>query len=439
MNKNTPVNLFWFRRDLRLDDNHGLYKALTAGNPVITIYIFDKNRTSDFAKDDIRHSFIYNRIEELNESLKPYNHTIHILYDTPVEAFTKIAQEYSIKTVFANEEYEPYGIERDAKISDYLSSQNINFQLYTDQVILHPNQALKSDNKPYTVFTPFSKKWLSVLDSQEISFYNSEESLSNLSKEPHLKIPLSPFDFTINKASRLNIRYPAEIKLRDYESKRDFPAMDATTKVSTLLRYGLISIRRLYKMSYNHSFVYAKELIWREFYASILFHFPHITTQSFKKQYDALPWILNEEHFERWCEGKTGYPIVDAGMRELNETGFMHNRLRMITASFLTKHLLIDWRWGESYFANKLHDYDQASNVGGWQWAASTGNDAVPYFRIFNPSLQSIRFDKNNEYTRRWVPEFETKRYPKPVVEHSFARLRAIDTYRNVTNNDQSR
>ena len=427
-----PINLFWFRRDLRLDDNHGLYKALSSGLPLITLFIFDLDIIKHFAPNDTRFSFIYNRITELNRSLISYNHSIKIRFGSPKTVFTDLISNYNIRAVFANEDYEPYGIQRDSSIKSILNSKNIPFNLFSDHVLFHPNQILKPDNKPYTIFTPYSKKWRERKAQEKTPNYNSETELTNLDHETEITITKQHTDYINFTNEKLVAKYPDVKQITEYETKRDYPFLDATTRVSSLLRFGIISIRKLYTHAKDLSFTYVNELIWREFYITILFHFPQTVTQSFKQQFDQLPWTHNEKHFEKWCSGKTGYPIVDAGMRQLNETGFMHNRLRMITSSFLTKHLFIDWRWGESYFAQKLHDYEQASNVGGWQWAASTGNDAVPYFRIFNPTLQTQRFDKNNEFIQKWVPEFTSPSYPKPIVEHSKARQRTLEAYKQI-------
>jgi deoxyribodipyrimidine photo-lyase len=423
------INVFWFRRDLRLDDNHGLFQALNSGLPVKLVFIFDTEIIRNFSSEDIRFSFIFNRLQELQQTLVRYGQSLHIFHSTAAEAFGNMVATWNVHAVFANEDYEPAAIRRDNAIKSALAKKGIDIKLFTDHLIFHPNQVLKPDGKPYTVFTPFGKRWKQRLAENPPAFFDSEKWLRTSSGAINADIQLQKTEGLFLSGATLQAKFPEAKIVQEYAQYRDFPALDATSKVSTLLRFGFISIRKLVQQAMEQSDIYLNELIWREFYMSILFHFPYTVNQSFKKKYDAISWNLNEADFQRWCHGETGYPIVDAGMRQLNATGFMHNRLRMITASFLTKHLLIDWRWGETYFAQKLHDYEQSSNVGGWQWAASTGNDAVPYFRIFNPTLQAKRFDPKNEFVRRWVPEFESPSYPKPMVEHELARKRALEVY----------
>ncbi len=430
--ENSPVVVFWFRRDLRIDDNHALYEALNTGLPVKIAFIFDTEIIRNFKSDDVRFSFIFNRLQEINRKLAQYGQSVHLFHGTPTEAFEQMVGRWNMITVFANEDYEPAAQKRDNNINQFLAGKGIEFKTYTDQIVFHPNRVLKPDGKPYTVFTPFGKRWRQRLSEIQIPVFDSEKLLQLRKERACAVVELPKPEGIILTGAKRKAAFPEPQLIQEYDQKRDYPALDATSRVSVLLRFGLISIRQLAQMAIKESNTYLNELIWREFYMSILFHFPHTVNQSFKKRYDAISWNLNEADFQRWCCGETGYPIVDAGMRQLNATGFMHNRLRMITASFLTKHLLIDWRWGEAYFAQKLHDYEQSSNVGGWQWAASTGNDAVPYFRIFNPTLQSKRFDPRNEFIRQWVPEFESLSYPKPMVEHGFARKRALEVYGRV-------
>ncbi|WP_372948643.1 cryptochrome/photolyase family protein [Mariniphaga sp.] len=427
------INLFWFRRDLRLHDNHALYQALNSGHAVLPVFIFDTEILGKLnAKTDARVSFIFAEIQKIKKELEKNGSSLKIFHTKPSDAFQKLTEQFEIQTVFANKDYEPYAKERDKKVGELLQSKNIGFELFKDHVIFEENEVLKDDGKPYTVFTPYSKKWKQVLDETEIPTFPSEKLSEN-----YLKV--NPFVFPELKElgfekSDLKI-HPPEISeeiIRNYAKTRDLPAINGTTRLGVHLRFGTISIRELTKKAMEWSETYLNELIWRNFFSTILWHFPQVVDKAFKPKYDFIQWRNNEKEFERWCNGETGYPMVDAGMRELNETGFMHNRVRMVTASFLTKHLLIDWRWGEAYFAEKLLDYELASNNGNWQWAAGTGCDAAPYFRIFNPESQQKKFDPDGEYLKRWVPEAETSAYPKPVVNHKMARERALQAYRIV-------
>ncbi|HYF31356.1 MAG TPA: deoxyribodipyrimidine photo-lyase [Chitinophagaceae bacterium] len=425
------VNIFWFRRDLRLTDNAGLYHALTAGRPVIPIFIFDKNilgQLDDAA--DRRVEFIHAALENLQADLVKMNSSLEVYHGLPAEIFTKLLSVYKIGTVFTNGDYEPYAIERDEAIARLLSKSGTTLQRFKDQVIFEKDEIVKNDGKPYTVFTPYSKQWKNKLDTFYIRSYPVEKYFNQFFKQIAVAIPsLQEIGFTSSRKP-----FPSPIAdhdmLRHYHEERDYPAK-RTSRMGVHLRFGTVSIRRLAQLAASLNQTYLNELIWREFYQMILWHFPQVGKgQAFKKAYEFIAWRNDDKEFEQWCTGQTGYPIVDAGMRELNETGFMHNRVRMITASFLTKHLLIDWRWGEAYFAQKLLDFDLASNNGGWQWAAGSGCDAAPYFRIFNPTLQTKKFDPKLEYVRRWVPELETFHYPKPIVEHEFARKRCLEAYR---------
>jgi len=424
------INLFWFRRDLRIADNHGLYSALTSGKPVLPVFIYDTNILNDLNDDDSRVEFIAGQVNRLKVEFERHNSTLWIFHGKPLAAFKRLWVEYEIDTVYTNEDYEPYARERDERVQSFLSSGGVSFQSLKDQLIFHKDEIVKPDGKPYTVFTPYSKKWLQKLNNNLPESYPSEKHLRNLLKtEPMDEVSLRDLGFRKGK-----LEFPEkEIDgglLNEYAARRDFPAQDGTSHLGIHLRFGTISIRQLTRKAMQHSAVFLNELIWRNFYMDILWHFPHVEKHAFKPAYDFIPWLNSEKNFARWSEGTTGYPLVDAGMRELNETGYMHNRIRMVTASFLCKHLLIDWRWGEAYFAEKLLDYEQASNNGGWQWAAGTGCDAAPYFRVFNPSLQAQKFDPDLKYIRRWVPEFESPNYPRPIVDHATARQRAIDTYK---------
>lgn len=425
------MNIFWFRRDLRLEDNAGLYHALKSGNNTQCIFIFDKNILEKLEdRDDARVTFIYEQIERLKKELELLGSSLWVYYSTPKDVFTSIIKEQKINAVYTNHDYESYAQTRDSEIRNILSKSNIKFYTFKDQVIFEKDEVLKDDGKPYTVFTPYKNKWLKKLNEFYLSSYPTQKyyhffnKISNKSKS----ISLSEMGFV-----KSTIEIPtAEYKsiLQEYHKNRDIPSIKGTSRISVHLRFGTVSIRELAKNSKDISETWLNELIWRDFYFMIIWHFPHSEKKSFKPAYDRIEWRNNEEEFQKWCEGKTGYPIVDAGIRELNATGFMHNRVRMIVASFLIKHLLIDWRWGESYFARKLLDFELSSNNGGWQWASSSGCDAAPYFRIFNPTEQTKKFDPQLTYIKKWVPEFQDLSYPSPIVEHKFARERCLATYK---------
>lgn len=425
------INIFWFRRDLRLEDNHGLFKALSSGLPVLPIFIFDRNILDDLSnKSDKRVVFIHRALQKIQEQLVKKGKSLQVFYGTPEEVFQKLATTYSIHTVFTNRDYEPYAKKRETAILSILSGKNISFKGFKDQVIFEKDEVMKDDGLPYTVFTPYSRKWKAKLQEKDYASYPSGEHIQHfLSIDPKPMPSLSEMGF-----ADMDIDFPVSIVNKDivkqYKDKRDYPSIPGTTRLSVHLRFGTISIRELVRTVKDLSESYLNELIWREFYMMILWNFPSVGEgRAFKAQYDRIQWRNNEEEFKKWCEGKTGYPIVDAGMRELNETGFMHNRVRMIVASFLCKHLLIDWRWGEAYFAEKLLDFDLSANNGGWQWAAGSGCDAAPYFRVFNPRLQTEKFDKELKYIRHWVPEFQELNYPAPIVDHDMARKRCLEVY----------
>lgn len=414
-----------------MDDNAGLYYALRSGHPVVPIFIFDTEILGDLKdKHDARLSFIRDALLDIQERLVKKGSTLHVLHSTPMQAFQELLDTYDVAAVYTNYDYEPYARERDEQIHDMLVEKDIPFHSYKDQVIFERDEILKQDNTPYTVFTPYSKQWKAKLTDFYLKPYPTKKYFRNFYQHaPHPIPSLESMGFKETKydvvASKLNERIA-----KDYDKTRDYPATEGTTRLSVHLRFGTISIRQLATDAKALNGVLLNELIWRDFYQMILWHFPHVVTYSFKKEYDHIRWRNNETEFRRWCEGATGYPIVDAGMRQLNETGYMHNRVRMIVASFLSKHLLIDWRWGEAYFAEKLLDYDLAANNGGWQWSAGTGADAAPYFRIFNPYLQTEKFDPTLEYIRQWVPEYGTDAYPKPIVKHEDARQRCLEAYK---------
>jgi deoxyribodipyrimidine photo-lyase len=422
---------FWFRRDLRLEDNAGLQHALKSGLPIIPVFIFDKAILTKLQNPkDARVDFIYQQILRLKKQLQDLGSDLHVLYGDVGECWSKMLSDFPIRAVYANRDYESYAIQRDNRIKLLCETVNVGFHTYKDQIIFEKDEVLKDDGTPYVVFTAFKNKFLTklnetgidILSSDNFNFYHSN-SVSSAIRFDELG-----FESSNQQFPKLIID---ESIIRNYNKDRDYPARQGTSKLGVHLRFGTVSIRQLFKLAMEWNQTFLSELIWREFYSMILQAFPHVEFSAFKPQYDKIIWENNETQFKAWCNGLTGYPMVDAGMRELNATGFMHNRLRMITASFLVKHLLIDWRWGEAYFAEKLLDFDLASNNGGWQWAAGSGTDAAPYFRIFNPQLQQQRFDPNFEYIKKWVPEYRSTSYPNQIIEHSFARERCLKIFKN--------
>ena len=429
------ISIFWFRRDLRLKDNHGLFQALESGKKVLPIFIFDEDILDLLEnKSDKRVDFIVQALQTLNSFLKSKNKGIKIFKGKPLEIYKKLTENYEIEAVYSNEDYEPYAIKRDQEIADFLASKNINFHQFKDQVIFHKDEIVKADKKPYTVYTPYSKLWLNEFQKVDLQGFPSEKKLDNLLEIPFEELKIEDIGF---QKTDLAFEVPeADLHIiKTYEETRNFPAVKGTTQLGVHLRFGTISVRKLAKIAKENNLTFLKELIWREFFMQILYHFPKVVNHSFKSKYDAIPWENNPEFLEKWKAGKTGFPIVDAGMRELNTTGFMHNRVRMITASFLIKHLLTDWRIGEAYFAEKLMDYDLSANNGNWQWCASSGCDAAPYFRIFNPDEQQKKFDPDFKYIKKWIPEFGTKYYPKPIVEHKKAREKVLKVYKEALDN----
>ncbi|WP_282071769.1 cryptochrome/photolyase family protein [Polaribacter atrinae] len=427
----TEINIFWFRRDLRLDDNCGLYHALKSDKKVLPIFIFDEEILSKLDKDDARVSFIYQEIENIHKKLLTIGSALEVHYGKPLEIYNSLSEKNIIDTVYTNHDYEPYAIKRDLEVQEFLALKSIHFKTYKDQVIFERNEIVKKDGTPYKVYTPYSKKWLEAFHFKGIQFYPSETLLENFIKNKNQTIlKLDAIGFKKSTIKVASYKISSEL-IDTYEETRNFPAKDSTSKLGTHLRFGTVSIRKMVEQaSKSNDITFLKELIWREFFMQILWHFPHTVKDSFKPKYDRILWRNNEEEFKAWCNGETGYPLVDAGMKELNQTGFMHNRIRMLVGSFLCKHLLIDWRWGEAYFAKKLHDYEQASNIGNWQWVAGTGVDASPYFRIFNPTTQIKKFDKDLKYIKKWVPNFQELTYPTPIVEHKLARERCLATYK---------
>ncbi len=430
MAPNNSINIFWFRRDLRLSDNASLHYALQNGTPVLPIFIFDRHILDKLpARTDARVQFIHQTLLHINDELKKVGSSLLVLHGSPVNAFSSVVSKYNVKAVYANRDYEPYALQRDTLIHDFLKEKGIGFYTFKDQVIFEKKEILNDFGEPYKVFTPYRNKWVSLFRQHNRELFDNALATGGFLQTEPLPLPsLASIGFS---HSTITIPKPALDKLliSGYDATRDFPGIAGTTRLGIHLRHGTLSIRKAVQIASQLNDTWLNELVWREFYQMILFNFPEVVNRSFKPKYDAIPWRNNEEEFERWCEGTTGFPLVDAGMRELNTTGYMHNRVRMITASFLTKHLLIDWRWGEAYFAQKLLDYELASNNGGWQWAAGTGTDAQPYFRVFNPEAQTEKFDKDRVYIRKWVPEYDSKNYPVPIVDHKFARQRAIETY----------
>ncbi|SHH69721.1 cryptochrome/photolyase family protein [Winogradskyella jejuensis] len=431
-----PINIFWFRRDLRLDDNVGFLEALKGDNPVLPIFIFDKEILDKLPEDDARVTFIYETLQDMRQTLqKEYDSSIAMYYGTPLEIYKQLAEDYEIEKVFTNRDYEPYATERDTEIEKFLASKNIEFLTFKDQVIFEKDEVVKKDGDPYVVYTPYSRTWLENFETLDFKIHYTSQHLDNVVKNSRLP-NLSLSDMGFVKSSQEITPYEVTPTLiQEYEATRNYPSKDKTSRLGPHLRFGTVSVRKMVKKAMNEeNNTFLKELIWREFFMQILWHYPHTKDKAFKSKYDRIEWRNNEEDFKKWCEGKTGYPLVDAGMRQLNETGFMHNRVRMLVGSFLCKHLLIDWRWGEAYFAEKLHDYEMASNVGNWQWVAGSGVDAAPYFRIFNPTTQIDKFDKNRAYIKKWVTNFESDTYPEKMVDHKMARERCLETYKAALN-----
>lgn len=419
--------IHWFRRDLRLEDNTALFNALSSGRKVLCIFIFDKNILSEVAKDDHRVQFIYDSLKNIHTALRRTGSSLIIRHGHPEDELIRIAEENASNDIFFNEDYEPYATRRDALIRKLAEEKNIQVHSFKDQVIFSPTEILKKDGKPYLVFSPYKNKWLSEFGSLSLDRKSSEGRFRILNEEfPSLE----EFGFcrTVSREIRTDAFIDKE-KIISYSDTRNFPFENGTSRLSVHLRFGTVSIRDVVTIAAKSNQKFLEELIWREFFMMILFHFPFVVHRSFKKDYDNIEWRNNEHEFQLWKDGRTGFPLVDAGMRELNETGFMHNRVRMVTASFLVKHLLVDWRWGEAYFAQKLMDYELASNNGNWQWCAGSGVDAAPYFRIFNPAEQQKKFDPEFKYIRKYLPEFGSKEYPEPIVEHREARERCLATF----------
>jgi deoxyribodipyrimidine photo-lyase len=425
---NTPIVIFWFRRDLRLEDNAGFYHALESGYPVLPVFVFDAEILSSLSDtSDRRVDYIHQALSHIHQNLKKQNAGLKTYFGNPLDIFKKLSQEYTLNAVYCNRDYEPYAIQRDKAIQEMLQQKGIGFYDFKDQVIFEKDEILKADGRPYTVFTPYARKWLSELKPEHYS--QNKLSFQNIYKFPAGEIhSLQTIGFK-NTDISFNLPELDHKIIQNYDKTRNYPAIDKTTKLGMALRFGTISIRTCVSSAVTHNDTWLSELIWREFFMHILFHFPQVVHQSFKPAYEFIEWNTNEKEFDLWCQGKTGYPIVDAGMRQLNQTGYMHNRVRMITASFLCKHLLINWRWGEAYFAEKLNDFDLAANNGNWQWVAGCGCDAAPYFRIFNPMTQTQKFDKELNYIKKWNPDYRNENN-NPVIEHNVARQRTLAAYK---------
>ncbi len=427
MNPFTPDTIiFWFRRDLRLEDNTALNAALASNKKVVPIFIFDPEILSQLSTDDKRLSLIYNQLSEIHSELQKLGSGIHIIHTQPKAFFSTI----NCGQVYFNEDYEPFAIKRDQEIVDLLKSKGIETKTFKDQVIFSPNEILKENGTPYHVYTPYSKRWKAQFN--DLRFPTTTVNLNGflVSEALNQNFPsLKSFGFKYQEI-KLKPFQISEHYLENYEQNRDIPSLDATSHLSIFLRFGFVSVRTIASQISGYCEKLLNELIWREFFQTILFHYPKVVSENFNSSFNQVHWLNNSNDFDRWKEGLTGYPLVDAGMRELNATGYMHNRVRMVCASFLTKHLLIHWSLGEAYFASKLLDYDLASNNGNWQWVAGTGCDAAPYFRIFNPEIQQKKFDPKESYIKKWIPEFGTPSYPSPIVEHAKARDRALATIR---------
>lgn len=429
----STVNIFWFRRDLRLDDNVGFLEALKGEHPVLPIFIFDKEILNELPEDDARVTFIFETLQKMRDELQEkHGSSIALYHGKPETIWKQLLEDYDIDTVFTNHDYEPYALERDKKIKKLLEDQEVSFETFKDQVIFEKDEVVKGDGDPYVVYTPYKNKWQEVFDADKhLKIHYTSQYLENLIE--HSRLPnISLSDMGFKKSSIEIPDYEVTPTLiQNYEDTRNFPAQDGTSHLGPHLRFGTVSVRKMVKKAIaEKNTVFWSELIWREFFMQILYHYPETVNNAFRSKYDRIEWRNNKEEFEKWKKGETGYLLVDAGMRQLNKTGYMHNRVRMLVASFLCKHLLIDWRWGEAYFAEKLLDYEQSSNVGNWQWAAGSGVDAAPYFRIFNPMTQVDKFDKDKKYIKEFVPEFDTDDYPEKMVDHKEARERCLETYK---------
>lgn len=433
-----PVVIFWFRRDLRLHDNRGLFHALNSGFPVLPVFIFDKSILDLLeSKSDSRVTFIHQALEEMHKTLEKHGSGLHVEHGYPHEVLANLVDRFSVEAVYTNHDYEPQAIERDKRIGEQLRQRGIAFHTFKDQVVFEKEEVIKDDGNPYTVYTPYMKKWRSLCKPSDLAEVPSHQYIDTFIKHKGSMLSLAQIGF---EPSVIRPQGPVvtDELLKQYAETRDYPGVPGTSRMSVHLRFGTVSIRELARISFHLSDKYFNELIWREFYMMILYHFPQVVHRCFKPSYESIKWRNNEAEFKAWCEGKTGYPMVDAGMRELVATGYMHNRVRMVVASFLTKHLLIDWRWGEAFFARHLLDFELASNNGGWQWSVGCGCDAAPYFRVFNPAEQLKKFDGQERYIRKWIPEIGTDAYPQPIVNHALARERVLEVFKKALTGEQS-
>ena len=424
------INIFWFRRDLRLYDNSGLSAATSDKLKVLPIFIFDTSITNKLPENDRRINFIYDNLVEMDSELKKkYNSSLNIFKGKPIEIFKELIGKYKINSIYTNNDYEPYAFSRDSSIKKLLESKKIQFKSYKDHVVFEKNEVVKDDGNPYVVFTPYMRKWKTNLN-EDLTNLEEKKVLNNFyTKTISGLLDLNNYGFIENDKKIESFKLNSEIVTK-YAETRNFPSINSTSKLGPYLRFGTVSVRKIVTglLKFKDQ-TFLNEIIWREFFMQILFHFPHTSTKSFKPKYDKIVWLDDPKSFDAWKNGETGFPLVDAGMKELNKTGFMHNRVRMITASFLCKHLLIDWRLGEKYFALKLNDYEMASNVGNWQWASGSGVDAAPYFRIFNPHTQIVKFDKNRDYINKWL-NTDSNDYPNEIIDHKIARKRCLETYK---------
>ena len=464
-----PRALCWFRRDLRLHDHAALYHALTQSIEVHCVFVFDidiLDKLND--KQDRRVEFIWHSLLELRERLRQQGSTLRILHGKAQELIVRLAHELDVQAVFCNHDYEPDALLRDMFVERELGTHNIAFHHYKDQVIFEKSEILNGSGKPYSIFTPYKNAWYKKLDEFYLRAYPTEKYFSALAQGIAAALPsLESLGFVPTNQSMLAGESGAEQLLGDfkphiarYQETRNFPAVNGTSCLSVHLRFGTVSIRSLASYAYYVGGAGAQtwlgELIWRDFYQMLLHHYPTLAQdQTFKAQFNAIVFPNDVRKFTAWCEARTGYPLIDAAMRQLNQTGYMHNRLRMVVASFLVKDLHVDWRWGERYFAQHLLDFDLAANNGGWQWAASTGCDAQPWFRIFNPITQSKKFDAQGEFIRIQIPELarctdkwihapwlmptcEQERcgveigndYPAPIVDHVVAREKTLSLFK---------
>lgn len=439
----SSLTIFWHRRDLRIQDNAGLYRALKAGGAVQPVFIFDREILDQLPKEDARVEFIHRSVSELAKAYQAHGSDLRVYYGKPVEVWQQLLEQEAVDAIYTNRDYEPYAIARDKAVADIAASHGATFLDFKDHLIFESEEVQKGAGGPYTVYTPYWRRWRARLDErmsthegQPISYYLKPYPTEKYAVALHQAKAPTPIPSLADMGfAPTGIDIPStEVSrglIRTYDETRNFPGIEGTSKLGIHFRHGTISIREKALRALGLNETYLKELVWRDFYANILQAFPYVVDGPFRKDYEAIPWRNDEADFKRWCEGTTGVPIVDAGMRQLNNSGWMHNRVRMIVASYLTKHLLIDWTWGEAYFAEKLLDYELASNNGGWQWAAGCGTDAQPYFRIFNYDSQQKKFDKDYAYVKQWVPEYGTPSYPKePMVEHKFGRERALSVYK---------